>query len=263
MSRNIIEKEEIFLSHRRGGPGQSSLPLRLRSAQAAPLGRNDGRELRFARIDSARTAVPPSRHFDRSPGPWAGAEWRNPEGAPPTPQAPACARRPSPAGFLHSLRFGRNDGRVLRFARIGGARPPPPLPSFRPPHPSFRPEPRLRAGRSGEIRRALRRRLRFRRAPGARRQPDFSTRFASVEMTVGVTLRSKSRRGGAPVEMTGGKRRAGRCRDMSGFGVRRGGSHRLPPAFRMPADMAPCSIRAGLSRVSRPCGRSAMRRPVP
>ncbi len=34
-------------------------------------------------------------------------------GVPPTPQAPAPGRPPSPAGFLRSLRFGRNDGKGL------------------------------------------------------------------------------------------------------------------------------------------------------
>ncbi len=188
---------------------------------------------------SFRPEPTPSRHFDRSPGPWAGAERRNPEGAPSTPQAPASARRPSPAGFLHSLRsvemtvgccaslestapdrlpptrhfdrspgppgrggvekpggrsidasgsgpwpasvagrisplapLGRNDGWVLRFARIDSTRTavPPPVISTG--------APALGPGRSGETRRALHRRRRLRRPPGPRRRPDFSTRSA-------------------------------------------------------------------------------------
>ena len=49
-------------------------------------------------------------------------------------------------------------------------------------------------GRSGEIWQVFRRRPRYERLAGIRRRPDFSARFASVEMTVW---------GYALVEMTG------------------------------------------------------------
>ncbi len=99
-------------------------------------------EMRIRRKRAPARPSPPviptlTRHFDRSPGPWAGAEWRNPEGAPPTPQAPAPGRRPSPARFLRSLRSvemtvgGCPAGMTARGSAlhsIGSARPPPPTP---------------------------------------------------------------------------------------------------------------------------------------
>ena len=71
----------------------------------------------------------PLPSFRPEPRPPVGAEWRNLIGALSTPKAPAFGRRPSPAGFLRSLRFGQNDGGRgapvemtgggLRFGRTG------------------------------------------------------------------------------------------------------------------------------------------------
>ena len=102
---------------------------RISGVDGVDMGRGIGRFKEYYRekgnicLRPARRTLPdfcpirslnPSRHFDRSPGPWAGAEWRNLARVPSTPEASAPCRRSSPAGFLHSLRFGRNDGEGVR-----------------------------------------------------------------------------------------------------------------------------------------------------
>ncbi len=110
-------------------------PVAGRVSPLAPLGRNDGRGLRSVEMTVGGGAGrgPGFSLSVISTGAPAGAEWRNPEGAPSTPQALASARRPSLAGFLRSLRFGRNDGRGLRSVEMtvgGGAGRGPGRPGF-------------------------------------------------------------------------------------------------------------------------------------
>ncbi len=128
------------------GSGAWPAPVAGRISPLAPLGRNDDWGCASVEMtvgccasleSAARNRCPspviptPIRHFDRSHGPWAGAEWRNPEGALSTPQAPASARRPSPAGFLRSLRSVEMT--VGCCASVESAeRPPLSQPSFRP-----------------------------------------------------------------------------------------------------------------------------------
>ena len=56
----------------------------------------------------------PFSSFRPEPRPPAGAERRNLASAPSTPKVSAFGRPPSLAGFLRSLRFGRNDGWAVR-----------------------------------------------------------------------------------------------------------------------------------------------------
>ncbi len=173
-------------------------------------GRNGGEGVCASPESAGRDRRPLSRHFDRRPGPWAGAERRNPEGALPTPQAPASARRPSPAGFLHSLRSVEMTGRgwqrrrppgQLRVARGSALRPKWPN-GRRRSHPSFRPPPVISTG--GPARRAGAERRNPAGAPSTPQAPASARRPSPAGFLHSLRFGRNDGRGMRPVEMTVG-----------------------------------------------------------